>query len=199
MLPPLEHHLQAAISAAAIRAAATSRSNSNGGSPAPPAGGNARPSTTNLKPPAPIEEKLYHIPTPDATGVVSNCNLLYPRNQWQDPTSYVRFSDTVEETSSGPSGLGFNYTLDEHDDEWLKENNRLARGEGTSANGAAGAAGLNGAARPKGKEKEEVVVPVISEDDFELVMGLMEKWTDEKLPTLHTVSSLPNLTERSTN
>lgn len=177
--------MQAAISAAAIRAAAT-RSGSTGGSPAPSsssAGPNARSSTTNLKPPAPIEEKLYHIPTPDATGIAANYASLYPRNQWQDPTSYVRFSDTVEETSAGPSGLGFGYTLDERDDEWLRDNNRMARGEGTSANGA----GTPNGARAKGKEKEEIVVPAMTEDEFELVMGLMEKWTDEKYPTLHTV------------
>lgn len=199
-LVPAEHHLQAAISAAAIRAAATRSGSgggtgSNGGSPAPTSaggstpttGGNARTSTTNLKPPPPIEEKAYHIPTPDATGIVANYAALYPRNQWQDPSAYVRFSDTVEETSAGPSGLGFGYTLDERDDEWLRDNNRMARGEGTSS-----AAGTPNGSRAKGKEKEEIVVPAMTEDEFELVMGLMERWTDEKYPTLHTVRLVPS-------
>jgi hypothetical protein len=200
---PAEHHLQAAISAAAIRAAATRSGSgggggtgSNGGSPAPtsaggtPAAGsgNARSSTTNLKPPPPIEEKAYHIPTPDATGIVANYAALYPRSQWQDPSAYVRFSDTVEETSAGPSGLGFGYTLDERDDEWLRDNNRMARGEGTSAS----AASTPNGGRAKGKEKEEIVVPAMTEDEFELVMGLMERWTDEKYPTLHTVRPRPS-------
>lgn len=99
--------------------------------------------------------------------------------------------------------MGYSYTLDERDDEWLKNNNRAARGEGTSASGASGSStngvaspsdagrGTRGKGKDREKEKEEMVVPVISEDEFELVMALMERWTDEKLPTLHTVRSGP--------
>lgn len=190
---PTEHHLQAAISAAAIRAAS---SRTNVASPS----SSSRSSTTNLKPPPPVAENLYHIPTPDATGVVADYESLYVPHRWFDPSSYVRFSDTVEETSGGPAGLGYTYTLDERDDEWLKNNNRLARGEGTSASGASANGGnaspsdAGRGARGKGKdrerEKEETVVPVLTEDEFELVMALMERWTDEKFPTLHTVRSI---------
>lgn len=178
-----EHHLQAAISAAAIRAAASSRP-----SPSSP---NHRSSTSSSKPPPPISETLYHIPTPDATGLVSNYASLYIPGRWHDPSTYVRFSDTVEETSAGSAGLGFLYTLDERDDEWLKNNNRLARGEGPSTPSGIAPTSESGRTRGKGKgrESEEIVVPVISEDEFELVMALMEKWTDEKVPTLHTVRS----------
>jgi enhancer of polycomb-like protein len=174
----VEHHLQAAISAAAIRAAASSRPSAS--SP------NARSSTSSAKPPPPISETLYHIPTPDATGIVSNYTDLYIPGRWHDPNSYVSFSDTVEETSAGPAGLGFVYTLDERDDEWLKNSNRIARGEST--NGSASDAGRT-SRKGKGRESEEIV-PVISEDEFELVMALMEKWTDERFPTLHTVCTI---------
>ncbi|KAL7417881.1 enhancer of polycomb-like-domain-containing protein [Mrakia frigida] len=189
-----EHHLQAAISAAAIRAA------SSHVVVASPSSSSNRSSTTNLKPPPPVAENLYHIPTPDATGVVADYASLYVPQRWTDPSSYVRFSDTVEETTGGPAGLGYSYTLDERDDEWLKNNNRAARGEGTSASGASVSSsttngvgspteagrGTRGKGKDREREKEEMVVPVISEDEFELVMALMERWTDEKLPTLHT-------------
>jgi len=188
--------LQAAISAAAIRAASSH-------AVASPSSSSNRSSSTNLKPPPPVAENLYHIPTPDATGVVADYASLYVPQRWTDPSSYVRFSDTVEETTGGPAGLGYSYTLDERDDEWLKNNNRAARGEGTSASGASGSStngvaspsdagrGTRGKGKDREKEKEEMVVPVISEDEFELVMALMERWTDEKLPTLHTVRSGP--------
>jgi hypothetical protein len=43
------------------------------------------------------------------------------------------------------------------------------------------------------KAKEALIsasVPVLSEDDFELVMDLFERITDRKVPTLHLVSRL---------
>lgn len=187
-----EHHLQAAISAAAIRAAASSRP-SGAGSPGP----RASSSSSSTKPAPVVSESLYHIPTPDATGVVSNYSALYIPSRWHDPSSYVRFSDTIEETSAGPTGLGYSYTLDERDDEWLQANNRVARGEGTSASGAAGSTspsdagrGLRAKGKDREREKEDLLAPAMSEDDFELVMALMERWTDEKVPTLHTVSAM---------
>jgi hypothetical protein len=192
LLVRAEHHLQAAISAAAIRAASSRAAPSVGS----PSSSNRSGSTSNLKPPPPVAENLYHIPTPDATGVVADYATLYVPQRWTDPSTYVRFSDTVEETSAGPIGLGYSYTLDERDDEWLKNNNRIARGEGTSASGAMNGAGsptdaAGRGSRGKGKdrerEKEDSVVPVMTEDEFELVMALMERWTDEKVPTLHTV------------
>lgn len=156
-----------------------------------------RASTTSLKPPPPTtaSENLYHIPTPDATGLASDYASLYAPGRWQEPTSYVRFSGTVEETSAGSTGLGYSYTLDERDDEWLSAHNRHARGEGTSASAAAssstGDAGRGSRGKGKGRESNEKgdggAAPIISEDEFELVMAVMERWTDEQRPTLHTV------------
>ncbi|CED83219.1 Polycomb enhancer protein, EPC [Phaffia rhodozyma] len=182
-----EHHLQAAISAAAIRASASSRTVASSSS----AGARGSPDKTTQP-----QEALYSIPTPDATGVITNYTALYQPQRWHDPVGYVRFSDTVEEACAGPSGLGFSYTLDETDDEWLKKNNRLARGEIANGSAPNGLSDPNRGLRIKGKEKEELVPSVISEDEFELVMALMEKWTEERVPTLHTdTSRIPALTD----
>jgi enhancer of polycomb-like protein len=86
--------------------------------------------------------------------------------------------------------------MDERDQEWLDKNNEEARGEGTSAQGAVSAAGTSTrsgsslrSAKAKGKEPEVVQPLVISENEFELVMGLFEKVTHEKTEFLHHVSS----------
>lgn len=80
--------------------------------------------------------------------------------------------------------------MDERDKEWLDKNNEEARGEGTSAQGAVSASGTRTSARSakaKGKEPEASQPVVVSEDEFELVMGLFEKVTHEKTEYLHHV------------
>jgi enhancer of polycomb-like protein len=75
----------------------------------------------------------------------------------------------------------------------LEKNNEEARGEGTSAQGALSAGGstrTGRSAKSKGKEPEAPQALVISEDEFELVMGLFEKITHEKTEYLHHVGSL---------
>lgn len=115
-----------------------------------------------------------YIPTPDSTGLVDNYEELYPPNQWRDPVTYVKSSDSVEEATSFALANGFIYYMDERDKEWLDKNNE-DRGEGSSK-------------RPsrKGKEPESVT---ISEDEFELVMAMFEKITHEKAEFLHHVSA----------
>lgn len=136
-----------------------------------------------------------YIPTPDAAGVVDNWEELYPASRWVDPSSYVKFSYTVEETLPRPLNDGFTYVMDERDLAWLEKNNAEARGEGTSSQAAPAAAGTTtrsgGSRTSKGKGKEaDAPLPVhISEDDFELVMGLFEKLTHDKTPFLHVVRS----------
>lgn len=96
--------------------------------------------------------------------------------------------------------------------EWLTKHNCTARGEGTSANGTT----LNGiehspktshrvvpprSSKSKGKEPDTsssspvTYRPVpIDEDQFELVMGLFEKWTDEHVsPYLHLVCDIQSV------
>lgn len=133
-----------------------------------------------------------YIPTPDSTGIVANYDELYPPSQWTDPTSYVSSSTTVEEACTAGLANGFSYVMDERDKEWLDKNNEEARGEGTSAQGAVSATATSTrasarSAKAKGKEPEVSQPIVISEDEFELVMGLFEKETHEKTEFLHHV------------
>ena len=49
-----------------------------------------------------------------------------------------------------------------------------------------------GKGKDKEKEREQAAPPpplVITEEAFEYVMGVLEKYTDDNVPTLHTVSS----------
>ena len=144
---------------------------------------------TDKVPPAPAA----YIPTPDSTGLVDNYVELYAPNKWTQPDAYVRSSETVEESIS--SGLidSFTYYLDERDKEWLDRNNEEARGEGTSAQGAVSASGATTrscpqrSAKAKGKEPEFAQAVAITEDEFELVMGIFEKMTHDKTEFLHHV------------
>ena len=82
--------------------------------------------------------------------------------------------------------------MDERDKEWLDKNNEEARGEGTSIQGAVSASGTRTSARSakaKGKEPDVSHPVAVSEDEFELVMGIYEKLTSEKYEYLHHVST----------
>jgi enhancer of polycomb-like protein len=138
-----------------------------------------------------------YIPTPDSTGIVANYDQLYPSTKWKDPTSFISSSATVEEACTAGLANGFAYFMDERDKEWLDKNNEEARGEGTSAQGAVSttATATRASARSakaKGKEPEISQPLVISEDEFELVMGLFEKETHEKTEFLHHVRFTPS-------
>lgn len=131
-----------------------------------------------------------YIPTPDSTGIVSNYDELYPPKRWRDPVTYVCTSQTAEESIANGIAGGFTYYLDERDKEWLDKNNEEARGEGTSAQGALSTPGTRTSARSakaKGKEPESSLPVVISEDEFELVVGVLEKVTHERTEFLHHV------------
>jgi len=178
-----EHHLQAALFASSQRTL----------------------STTQIKPTVASDATAY-IPTPDAAGLVADYDNLYPPTKYKDPATHLRFSDSLDETcASGLTG-SFTYFLDERDAEWLERNNGAARGEGTSTGATAnGTNGVNGvvpprtpharSAKARGKEPEHAPPNVaqqpsmvIDEDQFELIMGLFEKWTDETVsPYLHLV------------
>jgi enhancer of polycomb-like protein len=144
---------------------------------------------------APAPPAAY-IPTPDSTGVVDNYEELYLSNRWKDPQTFVATSTTVEEACSSALANGFTYYMDERDKEWLDKNNEEARGEGTSAQGAVSASNTRTSARSakaKGKEPDVSQPVVVSEDEFELVMGLFEKVTHEKTEYLHHVRIVYNI------
>jgi enhancer of polycomb-like protein len=135
-------------------------------------------------------EEAAFIPTPDSTGVVDNYEEFYSSKAWKDPASYVSTSQTVEEHIAGGIANGFTYYMDERDKEWLDKNNEQARGEGTSAEGAVSPPLTRTSTRSskaKGKEPEAFHPVVISEDEFELVMGVFEKATHERTEFLHHV------------
>ena len=141
---------------------------------------------------AAIQAPSAFIPTPDSTGIVDNYEELYPSTRWKDPATYVCTSQIVEEAITNGLANGFTYYIDERDKEWLDKNNEEARGEGTSAQGAISVSSIRTSARSakvKGKEPESSLPIVISEDEFELVMGLFEKVTHERTEFLHHVRS----------
>jgi enhancer of polycomb-like protein len=83
--------------------------------------------------------------------------------------------------------------MDELDDVWLSKNNQEARGEGTSTQAAVSSPGTSTrhsqrSAKARGKEPEVQSAMLLTEDQFELVMGLFEKWTQDKAEFLHHVS-----------
>lgn len=135
-------------------------------------------------------EPAAYIPTPDSTGIVGNYEELYPSGRWKDPTTYVKFSDTVEESISFSLANGFIFYMDERDKEWLDKNNEEARGEGTSAQGSVSSTSTRSGRSSKAKGKDpEISQPIaMSEDEFELVMAIFEKVTHEKTEFLHHVS-----------
>ena len=147
-----------------------------------------------------------YIPIPDSAGVVDNYEQFYPTDRWKDPHSYVCTSSTVEDCIVNGLANGFTYYMDERDKEWLDKNNEEARGEGTSAQGAVSASSTRTSARSakaKGKEPEPSQPAMITEDEFELIMGILEKVTHERTEYLHHVcflfylSRLPWLTRCS--
>jgi enhancer of polycomb-like protein len=175
-----EHHLQAALSSASLL---HSRDASKPESPA---------SRDSVKPEAPSASNAalnYHIPTPDATGLIDNVNYakLYQTHKFNEPTNYIRFSDTVEESACGAGGLS--YCMDDTDMAWLASFNGKA--EGGSGDSGAPTSPTNGrterrAAKGKEKEKDVPASLNISEDVFEYIMGVLEKHAEDAVPTLHT-------------
>ena len=212
-----EHHLQAALSSASLIHSRTS----SAGPTAPSASRNARgdssstgaaastPASTAAGAAASTAAALnYHIPTPDATGLIQNAEYakLYPPSQYYESSGYIKYSDTVEESSGGIGGLG--YCMDDRDEAWLTAFNAKAEG-GSGENGSNGSAQsplkeskaenampppptIGRPRREKGKEKDKEEKPhspvFISEDVFEYIMGVLEKHTEDNVPMLHTVS-----------
>ena len=148
------------------------------------------------------------IPTPDSTGTIDQAlfDRLYPSDAFVDPISYIKFSDTVEEAQIGAVG----YTMDEEDEDWLEAYNAAIASNSeekssvnsspvASANASGDASNRNGGRarvkgdKGKGSEKDMVTGP-IGEDDFEEIMELFERITEQKAPMAHVVSPSPTPT-----
>ncbi|KZS93199.1 hypothetical protein SISNIDRAFT_486115 [Sistotremastrum niveocremeum HHB9708] len=171
-----EHHLLEVINAASQRTSVFAQKPSR---------------TSGNQASAKPDAAAAYIPTPDAAGVINNYEELYRPDRWVDPTTYLRFSELSDETVTDGLLAGYTYVMDERDLDWLKRNNQEARGEGTSAQAAfmsspAGTTTRAGrSAKARGKDPESSQPLGMNQDEFELVMGIFEKATDEKFPFLH--------------
>ncbi|TIC09887.1 hypothetical protein E3Q15_03288 [Wallemia mellicola] len=126
------------------------------------------------------DDALGIIPTPDATGRVTNYEKLYKPLPAPEAWSYIKYSDTIEEAQLG----GLIYTIDERDFRFIQEHNKAVKGEGTSTDGS------------KNDSDSKNTDMLIEEDTFELIMSVFEKVTDDIAPTLHTdISRIPEFSE----
>jgi len=97
---------------------------------------------------------------------------IYGPAHWKQPDTYARFSDIVEESGASAIIDGFSYFMDERDNE--HRNNEEARGEGSRAQGILSTSGTM--TQCQGERQGTGAQPVtISEDEFELIMGIFEK------------------------
>ncbi|EFP90949.1 Enhancer of polycomb-like protein 1 [Puccinia graminis f. sp. tritici] len=152
---------------------------------------------------APNDSNVPHIPIPDAAGLVdpATYEALYAHSKIFLPSSYIRFSDTVEDTLGGVV-----YTMDEEDEAWLNRFNSENNAPHSDHNHKGGSTpDENGKNRRtnsrKGKEKERSVTETdgpghLAEDDFEAIMDHFEKTTEETVPGLHLdTNRLPSLAD----
>jgi len=165
-----EHHLQVAINAAAQRHTGFAQDSK------------AQDGASQK------EKREPYIPTPDAAGIVKDYEHHYPTDRWLPPQTHLRSADTLEDTVQYGLSNGYSYYMDERDKEWLEKNNQAANGESTSAQ-AIVSGGLTSrssrSSKLKGKDPDVCPAIFIKEDEFELIMGLFEKETDERYPFLH--------------
>lgn len=80
--------------------------------------------------------------------------------------------------------------MDDADERWLNDFNSKAEGSsGDVKSDKEQGRGMRVKGKDKEKEKGDAPAPfVISEDMFEYIMGVFEKYTEENAPMLHTVS-----------
>ncbi|WAQ87927.1 hypothetical protein PtA15_9A51 [Puccinia triticina] len=147
---------------------------------------------------APNDSNVPHIPIPDAAGLVdpATYEALYAHSKIFLPSSYIRFSDTVEDTLGGVL-----YTMDEEDEAWLNRfNSENAPGIEHTSTPDDSTKNRKTNSR-KGKEKERAGVENdgpgrLAEDDFEAIMDHFEKTTEETVPGLHLdTNRLPSLAD----
>ncbi|GAA5959561.1 hypothetical protein JCM21900_003197 [Sporobolomyces salmonicolor] len=158
-----------------------------------------------------------YIPTRSTTTIPdAEFRALY-KPGYVDPVSYIRFSDTVEDTTVGAVA----YTMDEDDEDWLEDFNaqfeeggaagtrdkgngpadtaagdeaETPSGRGARVKGKAAAAAAGGAevsiAGTEGLADQPSPTEPLSEDDFERIMETFELITDEKAPMAHVDTSV---------
>ncbi|UZJ57280.1 hypothetical protein CBS101457_006600 [Exobasidium rhododendri] len=170
-----EHHLQAALSSTQLASDATNGTKGQG----------------SLRP-------AYHIPTPEAKAVLTQneYSTLYPSGAYSDPVTYVRSSETVEQSCQGPA-----YCMDEDDNDWLEERNKKAEQAIAAAlkNVKSPLSSMKGKGKERTKEemmanlaKDDANLKVISCEEYEMIITVFEQVTAEKVPFAHLdLSKLP--------
>ncbi|KAJ7483043.1 hypothetical protein B0H11DRAFT_2417235 [Mycena galericulata] len=120
---------------------------------------------------AALATSTVRIPTPGSIQLVENYADLYPSNRWRDTETYLQSAQTIsEECSAALLDHDYTYFMDEADKTWLDNANYQCRVEEQIAQETLSA------------DIDEVFIRVsISEDEFELVMGLFEILTGPKL------------------
>jgi enhancer of polycomb-like protein len=171
-----EVHLQQVIASTAAYVARTTGSSSSSSS-----------SAANGKKPA-----SAYIPTRSSTTLPEEEFKALYKPGYVDPISYIRFSDTVEDTTKG----AVNYTMDEDDEDWLEDFNEpfiksREKGKGKEGEEKEKTVEVYDAFADAGKCLDELSEPKseLSEDNFEKIMELFEQVTDEKAPMAHVVST----------
>ncbi|SCZ96063.1 BZ3500_MvSof-1268-A1-R1_Chr8-1g09979 [Microbotryum saponariae] len=134
------------------------------------------PTSSEAAASADAPEQLSSIPTPSAAGRVDDetYHRLYRSSPpWSHPHTYLRFSDTVQDTLLHQ----IDYTMDEQDEDWLIAYNqdvaRIAKGQPP-----AGTGWLN--VMRRSMVGCEVGKWYLTEDEFELIMDVFEKETDSR-------------------
>ncbi|KAJ7906681.1 hypothetical protein B0H13DRAFT_2333218 [Mycena leptocephala] len=120
---------------------------------------------------AALATSTVRIPIPGSIQLVENYAELYPSNRWMDTKTYLESAQTISEACSAALfDHDYTYFMDEADKTWLDNTNYQCRVEEQIAQ------------EPPSAETDEIFIRAsISEDEFELVMGLFEILTGPKL------------------
>ncbi|KAJ7480444.1 hypothetical protein B0H11DRAFT_2193747 [Mycena galericulata] len=120
---------------------------------------------------AALATSRVRIPTPGSIHHLENYAELYPSNRWRDTETYLQSAQTISEACSAALlDHDYTYFMDEADKTWLDNANHQCHVEEQFAQ------------RTPSADTDEVFIRVsVSEDEFELVMGLFEILTGPKL------------------
>ncbi|KZT18761.1 hypothetical protein NEOLEDRAFT_1183983 [Neolentinus lepideus HHB14362 ss-1] len=120
-------------------------------------------------------KSAVYIPVLGSKEIPSGDANLYPDGKWTDPFHYLQSSDTVEQSIKDGLADGFTYFMDERDGQWLSNNGNIqfdVRDQEAERMD-------NGDEECKGEDRNLMHSMPISEDVFELVMGIFEKLAHE--------------------
>ncbi|KAJ7936366.1 hypothetical protein B0H13DRAFT_1853430 [Mycena leptocephala] len=120
---------------------------------------------------AALATNTVQIPIPGSVRLVENYAELYPSNRWMDTATYLHWTQNISEACSAALlNHDYTYYMDEFDKMWLDNTNYHCRVEERIAQ------------EPRSADTQEICSRLfISEDEFELVMGLFETLTGPQL------------------